>query len=166
MPLIPADLLAAIKRDKPCADQLEAHGHQLEKRGKDLVCCCPFHADETPSFIVTPDKNLWHCLGACQEGGDVIKLVMKLQDCSFREAVEVLHGAPLPEGEPAAALSLAAGCPLDPECDDAALAGQVIDYYHRCLTTESPAWDYLASQPWACRIVDTPKTNCTNGLGL
>ena len=52
---------------------------------------CPFHDDRTPSLVITPAKNEWHCLGACNEGGDVIRWVMKTRGVSFRHAVELLQ---------------------------------------------------------------------------
>ncbi|MCK5904114.1 MAG: toprim domain-containing protein, partial [Gammaproteobacteria bacterium] len=48
---------------------------------------CPFHDDKSPSLVISPDKNLWHCLGACSEGGDVIQWVMKREGLAFRDAV-------------------------------------------------------------------------------
>ena len=41
-------------------------GVELKAQGKDLFGRCPFHDDKTPSLVITPEKNLWHCLGACQ----------------------------------------------------------------------------------------------------
>jgi hypothetical protein len=46
-------------------------------RGKDLVGLCPFHEDSEPSLVVTPGKNLWHCLG-CDAGESVIDWVMRI----------------------------------------------------------------------------------------
>ena len=46
--------------------------------------------DRSPSLVVTPSKNLWHCLGACQEGGDIFKFIMRLENLSFGEAVQSL----------------------------------------------------------------------------
>lgn len=62
-------------------------GIKLRKHGSaDLVGKCPFHDEDEPSFVVTPSKNLFHCLG-CDAGGSVIDLVMKLDCLTFREAV-------------------------------------------------------------------------------
>ena len=63
--------------------------------GADLIGCCPFHTDKTPSLkVISPKKNLWHCLGACQAGGSVIDWVMRMQRVSFRHAVELLRNDP------------------------------------------------------------------------
>jgi DNA primase len=50
---------------------------------------CPFHKDDTPSFVVNPDKGLWHCFG-CGEGGDVFSFLMKIERLSFPEALDRL----------------------------------------------------------------------------
>lgn len=63
---------------------------QLQKAGRSLKGLCPFHAEKTPSFIVTPDRQTWHCFGACGTGGDVISFVMKRDGLDFAEALKVL----------------------------------------------------------------------------
>ena len=68
---------------------------QAPRRGP-ASACCPFHDDREPSLVMTPAKNLWHCLGACQAGGSVIDWVMRAEGVSFRHAVELLRGATLP----------------------------------------------------------------------
>jgi len=83
MPRIPAEELERIKRHLPLADLCARYGIELKPQGADLVGHCPFHDDKTPSFIVTPAKNLWNCLGACGCGGDNIQLVMKKEGVSF-----------------------------------------------------------------------------------
>lgn len=57
--------------------------------GGSLKGLCPFHDERSPSFHVTPSKGFWHCFG-CQEGGDVIDFVRKIDHLSFAEAVEKL----------------------------------------------------------------------------
>ena len=79
-----------IKAEISCERLAESAGVELKRHGKDLLGRCPFHDDKTPSLVITPSKNLWHCLGACQTGGSVIDWVMKREGVSFRHAVELL----------------------------------------------------------------------------
>ena len=82
--------LAELKRRVSILHVCAEHGIELKKHGTaDLKGRCPFHADDDPSFIVTPGKNLWHCLG-CGRGGSVIDLVMQLENLTFRQAVDKL----------------------------------------------------------------------------
>ena len=73
----------------------------LKKKGPRYWGCCPFHGEKTPSFAVTPSKNMFFCFG-CHEGGDVFHFIMKSENCSFGEAVKLLaqrYGIPIPERE-------------------------------------------------------------------
>ncbi len=62
----------------------------LKRTGKNFKALCPFHQEKTPSFIVSPERQIWRCFGACQEGGDVIKFYMKWENIDFIEAVKEL----------------------------------------------------------------------------
>jgi len=62
---------------------------QLNKAGKEFVGLCPFHKEKTPSFTVSPAKQLFYCFG-CGAGGDILSFLMKYENCSFVEAVEFL----------------------------------------------------------------------------
>jgi len=61
----------------------------LRKRGRHFIGLCPFHSERTPSFTVSQDKNLFYCFG-CQESGDSISFLMKMDHIGFAEAVQVI----------------------------------------------------------------------------
>lgn len=71
---------------------------QLKKSGRNYFGLCPFHSEKTPSFSVSPEKQIYYCFG-CGAGGNVIKFVMEMEQLSFAEAVRRLAeeaGIPLP----------------------------------------------------------------------
>jgi DNA primase len=73
----------------------------LKKAGRNFKTNCPFHNEKTPSFVVNPDKQIFHCFG-CSEGGNVITFVMKQEHLSFPEAIRLLAdkvGIMIPTGE-------------------------------------------------------------------
>jgi len=61
----------------------------LKKTGRNFKAVCPFHSEKTPSFIVSPQKQIFHCFG-CGEGGGVLHFLMLYEKITFREAVEFL----------------------------------------------------------------------------
>jgi DNA primase len=63
---------------------------QLQKTGRTFKALCPFHAEKTPSFVVSPERQSWHCFGACGTGGDLITFVMKKEAMEFPEALKML----------------------------------------------------------------------------
>lgn len=103
MARIPDEQIERLKEEVALERLVEAAGVELQRRGKDLVGCCPFHEDRTPSLVISPAKNLWHCMGACQEGGSVIDWVMRWEGVSFRHAVELLRDGVAPSTGPVAA---------------------------------------------------------------
>jgi len=135
-----------IKREVSLVRLIEGAGYTLKAQGKDLGMCCPLHdGDDTPSFIVTPAKNVWHCFG-CQSGGSVIDWVMASRRVSFRHAVELLaKESPALVAPPTRAVRSAAPA-FVPSADDAALLVHVIDAYHATLKQSPEAQAYLAKR--------------------
>lgn len=62
---------------------------ELRKAGANFKACCPFHGEETPSFVVSPSKQIYHCFG-CGVGGDSIKFVMEYEKLTYPETLEKL----------------------------------------------------------------------------
>ena len=72
----------------------------LRKSGRYFKAQCPFHTEKTPSFTVNPERQAWHCFGACATGGDVFSFVMRMERLDFGEALRLLAdraGVPLTE---------------------------------------------------------------------
>ena len=84
MAYIPEDKLLEI-REAASIEEVVGQYVKLERRGKNLLGLCPFHADTKPSFTVSPDKGIFYCFG-CGAGGNVISFVMQHQRLSFPEA--------------------------------------------------------------------------------
>lgn len=75
-------------------------GEKLARAGREWKCCCPFHAERTPSFTVNDALEFGHCFG-CGWHGDIIRFVMDRQNCGFREAYSRLASGDLPTWSPA-----------------------------------------------------------------
>jgi DNA primase len=62
---------------------------QLKQAGRNLKGLCPFHTETTPSFVVSPEKQICHCFG-CNKGGDIFAFIEEIEGFSFRESLELL----------------------------------------------------------------------------
>ncbi len=81
----PSGIVAEIKSKLPVAD-IVGETVALKRAGTVHKGLCPFHAEKTPSFIVTPDRETWHCFG-CGEHGDIFTFLMRRDGLDFREAL-------------------------------------------------------------------------------
>lgn len=143
MARIPDSELQHLKAAVPLLAVARSQGRQVRKQGKDYVVLCPFHDEKTPSCVISPEKNLYHCFG-CGAGGSVIDWMMHTEKLSLRRAVERLRGE-LSENPAVAPL---AG-PDEPEIlaeDEAgrqALLSRVVAFYHHTLLNAPEAVAYL-----------------------
>lgn len=128
---------------------------RLQKAGRNYKGLCPFHTEKTPSFIVFPESQRWHCFGACSTGGDVFGFVMRYENLDFGQALRVLAeraGVPLEPLSPGAAEGRAERDRLR-EVNAAAAV-----YYHDLLLT-APAAEaarrYLSGRGVSAETIET-----------
>jgi DNA primase catalytic core len=155
MARVPDAELARLKAEVSVARLVEGVGVELRRQGNDLVGRCPFHEDKTPSLVVSPGKNLWHCLGACATGGGPVDWVMTAQGVSFRHAVELLVAESPVLGTLAAVSPLSSGGPVKrslarklepiaaPDAADVELLGRVVAHYAAALAGAGEVQEYL-----------------------
>ncbi len=147
-------LISRIKQEVSLLALVQAKGFKLKAHGRDYVMCCPWHNDDTPSLVISPDTNLWHCMGACQSGGSVIDWIMKTEGVSFRHAVELLkndlpHLAAESSDEPKVIKQNTKPklpTPLAANADQQTALNQVIEYYHNTLKQSPEALEYLENR--------------------
>jgi DNA primase catalytic core len=144
-------LIERLKKEVQLTALCSRYNIELQPQGKNLISHCPFHEDRSPSFVVTPSNNLWNCLGACQGGGDNIRFMMKIENISFRHAVEKLQTIAGLTPEPAT-LQTRMGTehsvlvpnikPSSPQ-NDQSLLKSVVDFYHQSFLNGPQAMSYL-----------------------
>ena len=88
MQRIPEEMIEQIRTSNDVVDVISEYV-QLTKRGRNWFGLCPFHGEQTPSFSVSQDKQIFHCFG-CSAGGNAITFVMDIENLSFQEAVSKL----------------------------------------------------------------------------
>lgn len=113
---------------------------RLKKAGANFSAPCPFHKETRPSFIVSPSKQIWHCFGACDEGGDIFKFIMKIEGLEFPEALRLLAekaGVRLKKQNPK----------IQSEKNQALDFNQrAAKYFQKCLEVNQKARGYLKSR--------------------
>jgi len=108
---------------------------ELKKSGANFKACCPFHGEDTPSFVVSPIKQIYHCFG-CGVGGDSIKFVMEFEKLTYPEALEKL----------ASMSNFSLEYDGDFKKQDLSLIIKINNYYQKLLSHNNIASKYLQSR--------------------
>jgi len=108
---------------------------ELKKSGANFKACCPFHGEDTPSFVVSPQKQIYHCFG-CGAGGDSIKFVMEYEKLSYPEAIEKL----------ASMSNVSLQYDNDTKKVDLSIITKVNNHYQKLLVYHPNAMDYLKNR--------------------
>ena len=145
----PESFLQELAERNDIVDVVSGYVRLTKKSGSNLFGLCPFHSEKTPSFSVSPDKQIYHCFG-CGKGGSVISFIMEIENLSFPEAVAFLAnraGMQLPEQS------------NDPGAKKRqrllALNRDAARFFHAQLKTPAgqPARDYLARRQLTAQTV-------------
>ena len=108
---------------------------ELKKTGANFKACCPFHGEETPSFVVSPAKQIYHCFG-CGVGGDSIKFVMEYEKLSYPESLEKL----------ASMVNISLEHDTSFKKIDSTIITKVNEHYQKLLTHNEQSLAYLKSR--------------------
>jgi DNA primase catalytic core len=150
--------IEAVKRSVDLVSLIRSSGVELKKKGKDFVGRCPYHDDKSPSLVVSPEKGLWNCLGACKgnghpSGGDALGWLVRYKHLSFPEAMKELGAPPpaAPEEEK----------PTLPASD---LLETVVSHYHESLLSSKEARAYLEGRKlWSPDLIKAFRLGFADG---
>jgi DNA primase len=148
---IPEVLIDQVRQENDIVKVISDHVI-LKKAGKNFQGLCPFHRERKPSFMVSPDKQIFHCFG-CGAGGNVFNFIMSHEKVAFPEAVRFLAqrvGIPIPIFGPTDE-----GLKEAKERDGLyELNKMAADYYHRLLLNTPKALDYLRGRQINPQTID------------
>ena len=153
--MIPQPVIDEVLRRHDIVDKVGQYVH-LTKHGKYLKGLCPFHSEKTPSFTVTPEKQIFHCYG-CGKGGNVIKFVMEMEGESFPEAVRRLaEEAGIPFDHDEGSREAPSPKQLERQTLLEAHAYAAKFYHYVLLNTDAgkPAMNYLRSRGFTARLIE------------
>lgn len=112
---------------------------ELKPAGKNFKALCPFHSEKSPSFIVSPERQSWHCFG-CNKGGDIFTFLMTYENLEFHEALKILaERAGVELRQVSAADQRQFGVLYD-------INAAACDYFRDCLEVSKRAQQYLAER--------------------
>src|SRR3989344_3281330 len=141
-------------KDKLDIVELVGNYVELKKSGRNFKANCPFHTEKTPSFYISSDRQIWHCFGACDEGGDVILFYMKTEHVTFPEALQELSKK--------TGVQLTSSFDQDQSWNEKKRLYEInhlaSEYYHYLLTKHAigkMARDYIASRAINEKVVKT-----------
>ena len=151
---IPEDKILDIKNAADIVDVVSEVVH-LKKTGRNFVGLCPFHSEKTPSFTVSPEKQIFYCFG-CGAGGNVFSFMMKSDGLAFPEAARSLarrYGIDIPQKH----LTLEQKKRMGERESLLKINRQAADYFHQTLVrrpAEQPAMAYLKERGLSKDIID------------
>ncbi|GIP48207.1 DNA primase [Paenibacillus sp. J53TS2] len=152
---IPEEVIEAVLRQHDIVDTVSKHVH-LTKQGKYMKGLCPFHSEKTPSFTVTPERQIFHCYG-CGKGGNAIKFRMEIEGLTFPEAVRIMaEEAHIPYEDKGRGYG---DSPRNQELEQLLQAHEWSSklYHYLLKNTEygKPAMEYLKSRGFTDKAIDT-----------
>ncbi|MCR8631413.1 DNA primase [Paenibacillus radicis (ex Xue et al. 2023)] len=152
---IPEEIIEAVLKHHDIVDVVGRYVH-LSKQGHYMKGLCPFHSEKSPSFTVTPEKQIYHCFG-CGAGGGVIQFIMAMEGYSFAEAIsQMAQEANLDIGIDPAADSRSQQNPDKTKLYEAyELTGKLYQYILKNTEQGKQAMQYLRSRGLNDKLIET-----------
>lgn len=138
---IPDETITSIKNSCDIVD-IVSERVSLRRAGRNYLGLCPFHTEKTPSFTVSPDKQIFHCFG-CGTGGNVFSFLMKIGGLTFPEAARALAGR-CGIDLPTAGMSPEEKKKLTERETILTLNAQAVSFYTRCLFSKKQGMEAMA----------------------